>query len=197
MLFDEGDFARSATLLEEALTLHDDPALHHNLARALQELGRWQDARDEYARYLEGAPDTPQRARIEARIALLDARIAEAEAEPEPIDVPAVAESAIPSRGIEAAPWVVSGIGAASLLVATVFAVLFDREVGIARVASDHVTAVPHAMAAEQYAITADVLFAAGGLSLFIGVVWGIVDLGEVSAQSTAGAVGEPYQLRF
>lgn len=198
VLFEAGDFERSATLLEEAIATHDDPALHYNLARSLQELGRWQDSRDEYVRFLEASPDTPQRARIEARIALLDERIAEASAPPPVVPVaPPIEPTPIepPSRGVEPAPWILTGLGAATLVVGTVFAVLFDQQVGLARSAPDHATALPHAMLAEQHAITADVLFGVGGLTLAIGFVWGIVDLVQVSSPRADAA--RPFTIRF
>ncbi|MEM6954179.1 MAG: tetratricopeptide repeat protein [Myxococcota bacterium] len=189
----DGGFQRSVFLLEEAIRLHDVPPLHYNLALALQELGRWERAKAEYELFLELEPDSDQRTRVEARIAVLEAnltRLAEAEAatvEPEPEVEPVEPEPPEPPRSPSAVPWIVFGAGAAAAGVGAVFAILAGSSIDEARDAPDHASAVGPAADASDRATVANVLLIAGGAVAAAGLVWAIVDRGRSRVDATVG----------
>ncbi len=197
-LYDAGDFERSVVFLEEAVALSDTPALHYNLGRALQELGRWEEARDQYGLYLEQEPETPQRTRVEARIALLEERIHPAVAlEPSPARPnPLAADRSTP---IAPAPWVLAGAGVVTIAAAIPFAVLFSEAHESARRASTHEMAYGPAQDALMFAIVADVLFGVGGLAAAAGVVWGLVEVtgGDAAVQVRLGPGRAEVSGRF
>ncbi len=72
-LYREGRFELAVELLLEARSLHDDPAISYNLARAYEELARPEDAIAAYRHYLDVAPEAGDRSEVEARIARLEA----------------------------------------------------------------------------------------------------------------------------
>ena len=185
-LFVRGDFARSASLLREAIAIRDDARLHYNLGRALQELGEWAAARTEYARFVELEPNTEERERVEARMQLLDERIRAEQVRIEAERRRLVEEQRrAEARRIEEqrrvasrsrAPWVVLGIGGASLVAGMAQGLRFNAEVDAARDAMDHEEAQPHARSADRLALGANITFGLGGAMTLIGLVWGLVD---------------------
>lgn len=204
--YSAGDFERAAVLLEESIALHETSALHFNLARCYTELSRWLDAREHYQRFLELAPEAPQRASVEARIQELDRRI-ERETEPEPPpalnrvpeahpepDEPSPA--ALPARRPSPAPWVVLS---ASLLVAGA-----AIPVGFAsnRVESDAARAENHRIGAERLdratalSRTANGL-AIGGAIIAVGaLVWALAR-GRTRGASSASVDGQSVRISF
>ncbi len=74
--FNEGHFEEALTLFEDAHQRSQRPALVYNIAQTLDRLSRAVEARDAYRRYLEEEPTAPQRAAIEARIAVLEQELA-------------------------------------------------------------------------------------------------------------------------
>ncbi|MFK7986353.1 MAG: tol-pal system YbgF family protein [Sandaracinaceae bacterium] len=179
--YEAGDFDRAVLLLEEALVLHDAPELHYNLARALQELGRWAEARDEYIAYRERAPESAVSERVDARIELLDRRIAEEEAAaapPEP-DVPPPPPEPPPAPPLDPAPWVLAGSGAVIAAAAIPFGVLFLDADSTAANAPNHEAAFGPANDATNFAIVANVLLGVGVVTGLVGIVWGIVSAAD------------------
>ncbi|MFK7986411.1 MAG: tol-pal system YbgF family protein [Sandaracinaceae bacterium] len=187
--YESGEFERAAVMLEEAIALHDIAVLHHNLGRALQEMGRWEEARAEYVLYLDREPDSPQRPRVEARLAQLDERIAE-QRRTEAVEGDAVGvEPTLPSRDASSpspVPWVVLGVGVAALVSAIPFGVLFDDAVMQSRAAADHRAAAGPAADAEVYAVTADALLIAGGALALAGLIWGTVEVSATTSVDVA-----------
>ncbi len=70
--YEEGRFEEAVQLLEEARSLADEPAITYNMGRALEELGRNDEAAVAYRRYLGLEPNARDRRAIEARIARLE-----------------------------------------------------------------------------------------------------------------------------
>src|SRR4051794_33581109 len=68
VLYDEGtsayragDFERAVKAFEAASKLSADPVYLYNLGQALRRTGRARDALNAYQRYLQAAPDAPNR----------------------------------------------------------------------------------------------------------------------------------------
>ncbi|MEM9191902.1 MAG: tetratricopeptide repeat protein, partial [Myxococcota bacterium] len=188
--YEAGDFERAAVLLGEAIDLHETPALHYNLARTLNQMDRWEEARAEYRTYLRLDPTAANRSSVEARIRELDERIErrrEALPSDAPVDAAAagsaelVTDSAVrgapSSSSVNPIPWLVAGVGAAALVAAIPFAVLSRDAIDEARTSESHLEAVNPASDAETFTTTANVLFIVGGAIAAAGAVWGLIDL--------------------
>jgi len=74
--YKRGEFERAAALLREAYALHPEPLLLYNLARALEGLGDFVGAIEQYERYLNLATEIPDRGAIERRLETLRAQVA-------------------------------------------------------------------------------------------------------------------------
>jgi tetratricopeptide (TPR) repeat protein len=197
--YNAGEFAEAATLLRRAYELHPDATLLFNLARALEGMGDFDGAIENYERYLSEGQNLSDRGAIERRLVTLRAqrdrlrgdreaepeRETERERDPIPREEPAREQ-----RSIAVEPWVVFGAGI--LIVGGGFA--FG---GVsAALASDAeqepvmVTAVDLHSQAEVYAIVANVFFLTGALTAAAGLVWGLVDVangGSVQAMIVPG----------
>ena len=215
--FQAGDFGTAATLLREAIALHETAALHINLARTLNRLERWQEARDAYLRYLVLEADSESRLEVEEAIRELDERIASTEA-PEPWAPPEVRsaedmqgpevveaspaldeETALVAPNRNRAPWFVLGAGILVVTAGIPLSVLSGSAAERARSAPNQVAADDPAREARTFAITADVLYAVGGAAALSGLIWGLLtrgsDEGEVSLQVYPG--GAAVRARF
>lgn len=201
--FRTDEFETAALLLREAIGLYDAAPMHFNLARALRELGKLDEARAEYALFLEMEPDTTRRGVVEARIAEIDREIATAEAaaaaerednEAAEAEV-AEAEDSLEGEGAEdgggpsLAPWLLAASAVVPLGVGVAFGVLFNGEVDAARDADDHQQAADHASTADTYALVANISFVAGALMGVAGLAWGLIDVMSVSDGETDVAV--------
>lgn len=207
----QGEFERAEVLLREAISAADVPALHYNLARTLHELGRWQEAIEQYRLFLEGSPESPETPRVQARIALLEERIAAAalaasEAEPDigaAIDAPAPPSAVVSgesARGPSPWPWVVAGLGVAAIGGGVAFGVSSQSAVDAARAAPDQVRADELRRLAQGRATTANAFYIAGGVLAAVGLIWGIVDVGTRpgdGAQPTVVADAHGFGVRF
>jgi tetratricopeptide (TPR) repeat protein len=203
-LFERGLEAYRAGRYEEAVTLFSDAHaiepvadLTYNRARALENLGRAGDAADAYELYLEENPTVPDRPGIERRIEALRARALEAQRLEQRASH--VAEVAPPqteerSSGPGPWPWIVGGSG---VVVAGAGGVL----AGLARAAHDRAASPdarqPDSLADEReandLAVVANVLFAAGGAIFAGGLLWLLVaiaaDDDSVSVSSRGVAI--------
>ncbi|MEM6954364.1 MAG: tetratricopeptide repeat protein [Myxococcota bacterium] len=177
-----GEFERAAVLLEESLAIYEAPAVVYNLARTLSELSRWEDARARYQRFLELAPNAPQRATVEARIAELDRRIArdradaqgpvEPEVEPEP--EPAPEDPAAPAP-LNAPPFVLLGLGVVTTALAIPLGLASSSAKDRAGQADTHREGASELDTARRYARGANAVAAIGGVLTVGAIVWAIV----------------------
>ena len=123
--FEAGDFARAATLLQQAHALEPVPELLYNLGRARERTDDLEGAIDAYERYLRDQPAASDRAAIEKTVADLHARVDERRRLSK-LQQEAAALKAAPPTLIErpawrkAAPISVLGLGAAGIAAATV-----------------------------------------------------------------------------
>lgn len=202
--YEAGEFQRSVVMLEEAVELHDIASLHYNLARALQELGRWREARDEYATFLAMDPDTPERGRVEARIVVLNETLRREEAPPE--EDPRPVEDLPEPRELEAPraegprrplPWIVFGAGAALLGGGAVAGGLSRASVQDIREAADHQSALVIGEAAQRRANIANALFISGGVVCVTGLIWGLVAKRKPRVEVDVGASTIRLRGRF
>ncbi len=84
--YKRGEFEQAATLLREAYSLHPEPLLLYNLARALEGLGDFEGAIEQYERYLNAESKIADRGAIERRIATLREQVARTAKPPENTD---------------------------------------------------------------------------------------------------------------
>jgi tetratricopeptide (TPR) repeat protein len=222
--YKSGRFEEAIVLYRRAHAANPDPISLHNIGRCFEAIGSAQLGQVEpeqvepkalrlavenlraaishYRQFLEAEPDTPTRGTVEPRIAALEAQVklltniaalpTEAEARREP-----------PGVGRVAAPWIVAGIGGATLIAGLAAAVLAVQE---EEVANDTSTSgretVEAAERAKDLALASNVLFGVGGAISVAGAVWGIVDVAErhsgvATAQVAFGPTSVSLHLRF
>lgn len=183
--YQEGRFAEAIDLLLEAIELQDAAALHYNLGRSYQELGRWAEASAAYRAYLEGDPESPRRAQVEARIEQLDRRATQDSAEgtagvggDEDGTGLSTGDTSSDRRRVSPWPWAIVGTGAVSLVVGVVFAGLFNAQMELAEDPStDNLSALEAYELAGSYGTAANTTLALGGVMTMAGLIWGIIDL--------------------
>jgi hypothetical protein len=142
--------------------------LLYNLGRAYEALGRPRDAADAYAKYLEEEPEASDRKAIEGRIATLRGQANElAAARRDP-----ASGGREESDGLSAVPWIVLGIGAASLGTGTVLGIMADGKHDDAVADPIHASAVDKQDSAESLARAATVTLIAGAIISAIGLAW-------------------------
>lgn len=83
-----GDYAKAVTEFQAAQQLRPSPILEYNMGLAYEGLGDAPRAIDCYGRYLTQKPDAQNRADVEARIAALQRRLAQAQPQPTPTPPP-------------------------------------------------------------------------------------------------------------
>ena len=201
----EGRFEEAAALLREARTLHSEPLLSYNLARALEGMGDLEGAVSAYREYLEEAPDAADAPAVRSRLEGLERHLAEVRAieedrarlersEGERDRAPPTPPPA--PRGPDALPWVFAGIGAAVMVAGAVPGALAIARRDDANRAPNHAAAVAALSDADGLATATNVLFVAGGVLLLGGVIWGSVDLVSSSgSQSSASLQIGPASL--
>ncbi len=125
--FKEGKFLEAAELFERAFALSPDRLVRlRNAGRAYEEAGRLDYARLLFARYLQQAPEGPEKKEVADRVAALDQKLAEqkrAEAERQAAaQASEAAKSAPVATAVQAEPkesntypWVLLGSGVALL----------------------------------------------------------------------------------
>lgn len=185
----EGRFEEAVALLREALESHEYPPLYYNLGLALQELGRWREAIEAFRSFLESDVSSTERPRVEARIQLMERRIAEQESRPNDDDLssdaPDESRSEAPldvnprgrRRSIRPWPWIVAGLGAMCMVAGIVTGALYEREMDIARDDPVQQVAWEAYERAGNYSIAANATLFTGGTIGLAGLIWGIVDL--------------------
>lgn len=184
--YSEGDFVAAVALLERAYAAYPEPVLMYNLARTLEGMARWSEAADAYACYLEREPEARDRGAIERRVEALRASAAGARGGDEASTTTAGPEAsegselapAPPSTGrsLEPGPFVLLGLGVASVAAGAVLGGLALDLRGQADDAAMHVDAAATFSTAEHYALAANVVWGFAGAFLVAGFVWGAID---------------------
>ena len=121
--YDEGRFATALEEFDKAYAASKRPALLYNIGVCHERLGRFAEAVDHYKRYLRELPDAADRDAVQARVADLEERIAEAaKLQPKPPPTLAATASAPPPErkpvykrgwfwGVVVGAVVVAGVG--------------------------------------------------------------------------------------
>lgn len=217
-LFEQGlaayrlaNYEEAEQLFAQAHALEALPDLSYNHARTLELLGRFGDAADVYARFLEEAPDAEDRDVIETRIRNLRARHARgllaavpepaepetepAEPEPEP-ELPAPVEPESTGPSVVGPLLLIGGglaLGAAGVGTGLAGTSAHDTAVDAATSQRDADAANRRAT---RLARTTNVLFVVGAAALAAGFTWMVVKLvggdeseAEVSLQLSPAGV--------
>jgi tetratricopeptide (TPR) repeat protein len=175
--YKKGEFRQAVELLTEAYRLDPQPVILYNLGRANEGLGDLEAAATAYERYLREEKDVPDRGAIETRIATLRAQLAEyqrlaADREHERLaraDVEAQLAEARPAR---VWPWVVTGVGAATLVAGAVLGALAMNRHRSAEGSASQLDAQTLQQEAERLATGANIAFAAGAAVTVAGAIW-------------------------
>jgi tetratricopeptide (TPR) repeat protein len=188
----EGRFDDAAALLRQARTLHSEPLLTYNLARALEGAGDIDGAVAAYREYLAEAPRAADAPTVRARVEGLERHLEEVRAlEAERAALRARASDTRPQRSADATPWVVTGTGAFVLAVGGAFGGVALARHADAQRAPTHRVASDARDEAVTFATAANALFIVGGAALVIGVVWGTVDVVSLeNDRGTSAAIG-------
>lgn len=186
-LFEQGlaayrlaNYEEAEQLFAQAHALEALPDLSYNHARTLELLGRFGDAADVYARFLEEAPDADDRDVIETRIRNLRARHARDQAveEPEPEPEPPPTLEVEPAGPSMVGPLLVIGgglaLGAAGVATGLAGTSAHDTAVDAGTSQTDADAANRRAT---RLARTTNVLFVVGAAALAAGVTWMVVKL--------------------
>ncbi len=171
--FKNGAFAKAIVALERALSSCDKPVLHYNLGRAHEGEGNLAEAIVAYEAYLRVAPEADDRGGIEQRIVTMKRELSLRGA----------------SEGPAVIPWVLAGVGVATLGVAAALGGAALTKQAAAEDAATHAAGVDIANSGEVLATASNVTFVVGGVLGAAGLVWGIVDLSVARAPQEASPV--------
>jgi len=189
--YGEGRFAEAADLVRRAYELQPEPILLFNIGRALEGQGDIDGAIESYAQYLDAAPHAENRGLVERRLQVLreqqqqaaamqqelreaEARLREAE---ENGASTSWANEETSRRSVNPVPWVIMGVGLASIVVGGALGALaLDRqdradEEPVQRSAYDTLEE------GRRFALSANITLAAGGAVAAAGLIWGLIDL--------------------
>lgn len=203
--YKRGEFERAAALLREAYAVHPEPTLLYNLARALEGLGDFIGAIDQYERYLSAAQEIPDRGAIERRIATLRAHVARVAAgeddgaAPTPPPASDVRTEALrapfagpaPSRaegGSRRAPWMIAGGGGVVLGGGALLGYLSQRRYDAAVAEPVQAEAVRLHDQARRLATGANVALVVGGVVAVGGVTWALLARRRSSSRLEPGS---------
>jgi tetratricopeptide (TPR) repeat protein len=184
----EGRFQEAVDRLLEARRFKAEPVLLYNLGRAYEALGKPADAADAYAKYLEEEPEASDRKAIEGRIATLRGQANElAAARRDPV------QPRDERDGLSAVPWIVMGVGVASLGTGAVLGILAKGKHDDAVSDPVQASAVDTQDTAEGLARAATVTLIAGAVVSAMGLAW----LGVRAARPSATSRGAFLQVTF
>jgi tetratricopeptide (TPR) repeat protein len=189
-----GRFQEAIDLLAEAYALDPKPVLLYNQARAYEGLGDTRRAIDAYRRYLDADPSANDRGALEQRIATLERQVQEREVLERQRDAAARSKKEEPppspapqaERPPSAVPWIVAGVGLASVGGGVVLGVLASGKHDDAVEEPRAEPALELQGQAEDFALVANVMLIAGGVVAAGGTIWGIVD---AAGSSSSGDV--------
>jgi tetratricopeptide (TPR) repeat protein len=178
-----GEFEHAVELLRRAYDLYPEPLLLYNLARALEGMGDLQGAVLEYQRYLVAAPDVRDRGAIERRIAMMREQLAQRDQPhpppppPQPLPQgPPPASGQTTERPVNTTPFVMMGVGVAAIIGGGAFGYMSAARHDDAVKAPVQADAQRYQDRAETYALTANVMFVAGGAFAAGGLVWALIN---------------------
>ncbi len=192
--YNEGRFDEAAAMLRRAHSIHPDPLLLFNLARALEGDGDLEGAIESYERYIEEAPDAEDRGAVEARVRTLreqrDQLDPADEEEDEHFDEEEEDVAEDENEGsFNAAPWIVTAGGVAIVAVGGVFGAMSQTRASEANAEPVQLDAKALHDEAWTFATLANVFIIAGAVVTVGGVVWGVIDLlGDDEEQGEADA---------
>jgi len=180
--YNDGRFDEAAAMLRRAYSLHDDPLLLFNLARALEGDGDLDGAIESYQQYIDEAPDAEDRGAVEARLRTLRAQRDELaddgdEEEEEEEEEIAEEEEDDAGGGVSLAPWLTAAGGLAVVAVGGVFGAMSQSKALDADNEPVQETAKALHDDASTMATLANVFFVVGGVIVAAGVTWGVIDL--------------------
>ncbi len=204
LLYRDGKFDEAAAKLEEAYSLHKEPILLYNLARARDGNGEFEAAVIAYREYLDSAEEIRDRGAIERRIETLSHRIAEqkkleaerAQAKQKLTEMEKKEQDRAPEGGggsVLTGPlaWVVMGVGLAGVAVGGVLGAMASSKHDEAAAEPVQVDAVARQDEAEGMAIGANIAFAVGGVLAVGGGTLAIIGL-VGSSEPEASAYRHP-----
>lgn len=178
-LYQRGEFGASAELLRQAYRLYDHPTLLYNLARAIEGLGDLSATVQTYERYLQAAPDAPDREMVAARVETLRALMAEREGllreRARAIrDRERLAARVEPDEPLSHGPWpwVVTGVGLAGVGAGAALWLLALDARDSAEVEPEQREAFRLHSRAESLAVGATASMIAGGALALVGFGW-------------------------
>lgn len=200
--YEAGHVTEAIDLLRRARSLHAAPVLLFNLARAYETDGRLEDALDAYRRYLEEEPEATDRGAIETRITAIESQLVENArlAEERRRAEERAAQRRDEASGPSALPWVIAGVGVLTVGAGTIFGLLAEGARDDAVADPVHADALATFARGEDFALTANVLFAIGGALAAAGVIWGVIDLsisGDRGDEASARLEIGPASLRL
>jgi len=190
-LYREGRFAEAVDVLRELIAVKPEPVLYYNLARAYDGDGKLAEAIDAYRRFLELSPEVEDRGAIEKRIETLQGQLDERERAARESNKPAPPPPADKSTPV--VPWILTAVGAATLIVGAVLGGMSLSAGAAADDATVHADAAEAQTNAEDFALGANINFVAGGALAAAGAIWLIVD----ATASPSEQVGARMSLRF
>ncbi|MBS2019442.1 MAG: tetratricopeptide repeat protein [Deltaproteobacteria bacterium] len=183
----KGDFERAITLLDEAYALDPQPVLVYNLARAHEGLGHLDESIALYEKYLAQDPTSADRGAIEQRLSTLkrqrDEKAALAkekqavEKEREQVEKERAKQDAEdPPRPRSILPYVVGGVGVASVVTGAVFGAMASGKESDAQAEPVQTAAIDLRDTGKGFATISNITIIAGGALVAAGVVWWILD---------------------
>lgn len=190
-----GDFKGAIELLEKVYAMDPDPSILYNMGRAYEGLGDLPKAIEHYKRFLEKSPNAHDKGALEQRISTLEKQVedrkslehqrdqerqrAEQEARERAAKEAELEKakqaSAAPKRR-SPIPFILGGVGLASIGVGTVFGVMASSNHSDATSERQQDKASDLDATANTQATIANIGFIAGGVLLATGVTWWLLD---------------------
>lgn len=198
----KGDFTRAIALLDEAYALDPQPVLVYNLARAHEGLGHLDESIALYEKYLTQDPESADRGAIEQRLATLkrqrDEKAALAkekvavEREKDRVEKErARQETEDRPKPRSVGPYVVGGVGVATVVTGVIFGVMAGGKESDAQAEPVQTSAIDLRDTGKTFATISNVTFIVGGALVAAGVVWWIIDTPKSTRRgATAPRVG-------
>jgi len=209
-LYRQGKFGEAADLLEKAYAMHPEPVLLYNLGRAYDGMGENEKAVTAYKHYLEQVPDAKDKGALSRRIETLekqierDKQLAEDEkrrqqqAEQDK-GKPVGPTTTGGTSGAGIWPWVVTGVGAATIGAGLFVGIQAKSKRSDAQDNPISRDAQNDYDSAKSMASTANVLLIAGTVITAGGVTWALLSRkkGEAPAEAALHLTVTPSSIRL